>query len=204
MNHKKNRIKVFVSYSHKDFEWAERLLAHLPQAESRGLVEYWSDQKVQAGTEAKNAIEGAIQESKVFVILVSPDYMASLFSANLEFPRIKEASQDGALIIPVLIKPTEKAAIGDLSEYEFVNEQAISTLVPREQEKLTIELADKVNTAILDHKKKIESNSGQMLASAIGGAIIGNLLLPGLGGALLGGLVGGALGGANKGSKDDD
>jgi hypothetical protein len=204
MNDRNNRLKVFVSYSQSDCEWAERLLAHLSIAESKGLVEYWSDQKIQAGSEWKQEIEKAIKQSKVFVILVSPDYVASPFSADFELPLIKEASEDEALILPVIIKPTVKAALGGLSKYQTVNDEALSSLSPKEQEKLLIKLANKINAAILEHKKKIESNSGQILASAIGGAIIGNLIIPGIGGALLGGLLGGALGGANKGGKDDD
>jgi len=49
-----------------------------------------------------------------------------------------------------------------------------------------------------------ESDSSSMIAPAIGGALIGNLLFPGIGGVIVGGLLG-ALAGAKskKGGQDD-
>lgn len=204
MENKRNRLKVFLSYSHNDSEWVERLMAHLNKADSKGLVEYWSDQKLIPGSNWKELITEAIKEAKVFVILVSPDYVASPFSADVEFPLINEAAEDGALILPVLVKPVSNSAIQGLSKYQFTNINALNNLSPREQEKLIIDIAEKINSAIIEHKKKIESNSGQVLASTIGGAIIGNMLIPGLGGLILGGLTGIVLSNANKGDKNDN
>jgi hypothetical protein len=204
MENKRNRLKVFLSYSHNDKEWAERLMAHLNKAESKGLVEYWSDQKVIAGSDWQEQITEAIKEAKVFVILVSPDYVASPFSADIEYPLINEAAEDGALILPVLVKPVSNSAIHGLNKYQFTNINALSSLSPREQEKLIIDIAEKINVAIIEHKRKVESNSGQVLASTIGGAIIGNMIIPGLGGVILGGLTGIVLSSANKGDKNDN
>lgn len=200
---KSDRLKVFLSYSHKDSEWAERLMAHLNTAESQGLVQYWSDKLLCPGDEWQKKVKEEIEKSKVFVILLSPEYLASQFSSDVEFPLIKEASDDGALIIPVLIKPVSLSAYRGLQEYQFSNNEALSELPPRQQERLIIDIAQRINVAIMEHKKKTDSNSGQVLASTIGGAVIGNILIPGVGGAILGGLLGGVLGNSKKGGKKD-
>ena len=199
MGAKKNRIKVFLSYSHSDREWVGRLLAHLSQAESKGLIEYRSYQEAETSTKLKSDIKRAIEESKVFVIFASPDYMASSLLTEFELPLIKKALKEETLILPVGVKPTDNAIITDFADCQWVNAEAISLLSPRKQEELIIELAGKINAAILDHKKKAGAGSSQVLASAIGGAIVGNLLLPGIMGALLGGLLGGAVGKASRG-----
>ena len=187
MSADKNRLKVFLSYSHSDWEWVERLLAHLSQAESKGLVEYQNYQEVNSITRLKKDIKSSIDESKVFVIFASPDYMASSLLTEFELPLIKKALKAKTLILPVKVNPIENTTIAGLGDYQWINDQAISLLSPRKQEELIIELAGKINAAILDHKQKLESGSSQVLASAIGGAIFGNLLLPGMMGALLGG-----------------
>ena len=199
MDAKKNRLKVFLSYNHSDWEWVERLLAHLSQVESKGLIEYRSYQEIQPGEEIDKKIKRSIEEAKVFVIFASPDYMTSSFLTEFELPLIKKTLKAKTLILPVIVKPTERATIAGLDHYQWVNDQPISLLSPRKQEELIIELASKINSEILDRKQKIEASSSQMLASAIGGAIFGNLLLPGIMGALLGGLLGGAVGKASRG-----
>ncbi len=203
MKKKNERIKVFLSYSHKDSEWAERLKAHLTKAESQGLVEYWNDQELLTGSELKQQIKNAINESKVFVILVSSDYFSSQFANFVELPLIQKAVVEGALILPVLINDFQFQMLNEFQTYQFINSQSLKSMPPRQQEQLIIEIAKKINTAISDYKKNIETNSVQVLASAIGGATIGNLLLPGGGGAIIGGLIGGVLGNANKGVKNN-
>jgi hypothetical protein len=203
MENKPDRFKVFLSYSKSDCEWAERLMAHLNKAESMGLVEYWSDQQLELGDSWNKEITKAIKEAKVFVILVSPNYIASPFCADIEFPLIKEAADDGALILPILVNPVSFSSLKGLQQYQFFNSEALKSLPPRQQEKLLLEVAEKINTAIIEHKRKIESNSSQVLASTIGGAIIGSMIIPGIGGALLGGFFGGALGNTKKEDKDD-
>jgi hypothetical protein len=56
--------KVFISYSHKDEQWKERLLTHLnvPALEGHYLV--WHDQDITVGSEWYKAIEKDLNEAK--------------------------------------------------------------------------------------------------------------------------------------------
>jgi hypothetical protein len=208
MHKKTDKLKVFLSYSHTDSEWVERLLAHLDAADSRGLVEYWSDKKITKGSNWKKEIKCLIKEAKVFVMFISPEYIASPFCSNVESPLIKVAKKNSRLIIPILVKPVGLNTIKELSEYQFINNVALHSLPPRQQEQLIIEVAELINAQIIEHTKYTEISSSQVIASSIGGAIIGTMVLPvlgSLGGALLGGLLGGVVGSnASKGDRDDD
>lgn len=51
------------------------------------------------------------------------------------------------------------------------------------------------------HQKK---DNSAIPALAIGGAILGNLIVPGVGGALFGGLIGGLLGANSKKDSDNE
>ena len=46
------RTKLFISYSHRDRGWLEQLKSHLALLERRGLVQVWSDTRIQLPRDA--------------------------------------------------------------------------------------------------------------------------------------------------------
>ncbi len=80
------RTNVFISYSHKDKKWLERLQAHLKPLERAGLVDRWDDTRIEAGDEWRKEIRQALDAARVVVLLVSADFMASDFIAKDELP----------------------------------------------------------------------------------------------------------------------
>src|SRR2546425_10101985 len=78
--------RVFVSYSHKDQRWLDRLHVHLKPLERQGLVELWDDTRIAAGTIWRSEIKQAIDTAQVAVLLISADFLASDFIAADELP----------------------------------------------------------------------------------------------------------------------
>jgi V8-like Glu-specific endopeptidase len=91
------REGVFVSYSHKDHEWLERLqIALAPLKEKLTL---WDDTKIRAGAEWEREIEKGIDGARIAVLLVSQHFLASEFIGNKEIPRILNASRNSGLTV---------------------------------------------------------------------------------------------------------
>ena len=66
--------KIFVSYSHKEADWAKEFAQALSQ---RGL-RVWIDQlAVKAGESIGEAVEKGLRESDVFVTLIDPSTLSS-------------------------------------------------------------------------------------------------------------------------------
>ena len=144
---KATRNKVFVSYSHKDPIWLEKVQTHLKVLEHLGIeVNLWDDTQIKAGDKWRAEIENALAETKVAILLVSTDFLASDFIAKDELPPfLKAAEEEGATILPVIVKPSLFAKT-KLSIFQAVNDPSkpLSTLSEAEQDAILVKLAERV------------------------------------------------------------
>ena len=78
-------MKAFISYSHKDESYLERLKVHLTQMKRDDLINDWTDKEIHAGESLDNVINDALSSSDLFLALISPDYIASNYCYDKEF-----------------------------------------------------------------------------------------------------------------------
>ena len=96
---------VFISYSHKDEDWKDRLVTHLGVLREQGLLDLWDDRQIGAGEEWEQKINDAMSSASVAILLVSPDSLTSKFILRQEVSRLlQRREQEGLLIYPVIVK----------------------------------------------------------------------------------------------------
>ena len=137
-----NRSKVFISYSHNDREYLDRLQVHLKPLE--GKIDLWDDTKIKPGAKWKEEVEKALDSARVAVLLISADFVASDFIKNHELPRLLEAAEnDGAIIIPLILKHSLFTRIQELAQFQAINDPSkpLVSLSESEQEKILVDLA---------------------------------------------------------------
>lgn len=100
------RTKIFVSYSRDDGEWLGRLALHIAVLERSGLIDVWSDARIEAGADWEQAIELALSSAKIAVLLVSPAFLASQFIWQHEIPRIVAHAKQGMDVLPLIVSPS--------------------------------------------------------------------------------------------------
>lgn len=137
------RDQVFISYSHADSEWLIRLQTMLVPLARAGL-KIWADTDIKPGEEWKKIIAEALTRTKVAVLLISPDFLASNFIHENELPPLLEAAKnEGLTIFWVPIRPSlYKHTI--ISDYQAAHPPSLplSTLDPARQEDALAKIAE--------------------------------------------------------------
>jgi hypothetical protein len=100
-------LRVFVSFAHHDVDMAERMRVHLKALVRSGhAAEIWFNGDKSAAETWSVGISQAIARSDVFVLLLSPDYIASDYIMDCELPNIRHRAQEAnALTVPLILRP---------------------------------------------------------------------------------------------------
>lgn len=141
---------VFISYSRKDQRWLERLIVHLRPLEREGLVDLWSDKKLEGGVKWREELRGALASAQVAILLVSADFFASEFITTNELPPLLEkARRDGTTILSVIVSPC-RFARSPLSKYQSMNDPArpLVQMQRSGRERLWVRIAERVEDVV--------------------------------------------------------
>jgi hypothetical protein len=98
-------VKVFCSYSYRDESLVDELFLHLSVLRRQGVIEGWHDRKIVAGEDWEGAIDSALNDAQLILLLISPDYLASDYIYDVEMKRAVERQAAGeAVVIPIILR----------------------------------------------------------------------------------------------------
>ncbi len=164
------RDGVFVSYSHADKKWLERLKVHLKPLERDHQIVIWNDTKLRSGDKWLVEINKALSTPDVAILLVSADFLASDFIHRNELPPLLEASEkEGLIILPVLIGSCSFTN-SPLGQFQAINDprQPLNLLTEGQVDEVFSQLFNRVlgifSTPALASKlaRKTESRTAQV------------------------------------------
>jgi hypothetical protein len=99
--------KVFISYSHQDEGWKNRVVRQLGVLAAEGL-EVWDDRRIDGGDDWLAEIEQAIAACDVALLLISSHFLTSKFILGQEIPALlQRREQQGIRVIPVILSPCQ-------------------------------------------------------------------------------------------------
>ena len=90
---------LFISYSHQDREWLDRLKKWLQPLEKAGMVNIWDDSRLIPGSQWAVEIEQALAKAKVALLLVSQNFLTSEFITTKELPTLLDAAKKRGLLV---------------------------------------------------------------------------------------------------------
>ena len=156
----------FISFSHQDEAWLEKLKVFLKPLHRHGRLQLWDDSKIRHGAEWYEDIRRAMETARVAFVLVSPDFLASDFCMMEEFPYLVERAEAGGLmLLPILVRPCSSEVLKRerwLPDHQARPslDQPLSTLAEPEVERRLSAIVDESLTSLeqLPERKPLETS----------------------------------------------
>ncbi len=100
------KIKLFISYSHKDEELKEQFDNHLSTLKRMGFIEVWNDREITASDEWEQEIDENLNDADIIACLISSDFISSdyCFSKEMELA-IEKHDNHEAKVLPIIVRP---------------------------------------------------------------------------------------------------
>jgi tetratricopeptide (TPR) repeat protein len=118
--------KIFISYSHKDEEWKDRVNKHLQVFQLEGKWRTWDDRQIPVGTAWEKEITDAIQSAHAAVLLISTEFLTSDFIRNKEVPLVLDRWKKNEIIVfPVIVEPCSWQAVPWLKQMQVFPKDGI-------------------------------------------------------------------------------
>ncbi len=144
------RDSIFISYSHEDQAWLEKLRVHLkPHIRKRRLA-VWDDTLIKPGADWKEEIRRALANAKVAVLVVSPHFLASDFITDEEAPEILASARDAGLTVIWFVVGACAYDQTDLPKYQAAldPERPLEGLTPAELNASLVEVCRTISDAL--------------------------------------------------------
>lgn len=114
-------MRAFISYSHHDAAALERLHVHLANLQRDGQIETWYDRNILAGDILEDEIMRELEAADLFLLMISPDFIASNYCVEREMQRALERHEAGdARVVPIITEPCDWAAMPPLRQLKAV------------------------------------------------------------------------------------
>lgn len=114
-------MRAFISYSHHDKSALDRLHVHLKNLTRDGHIETWYDRDILAGSDLDAEIERELEGANLFLLMVSPDFIASDYCVEREMKRALERHAAGAArVVPIIVEECDWKAMSELRQLKAV------------------------------------------------------------------------------------
>lgn len=163
------REHVFVSYSHKDSEWKDRLVTQINAAQSKKVIS-WDDTKIHVGNDWLSELYDIIDKASVAILLVSAEFLTSKFINTHEIPRLLQRHISGGLqLIPLIVKPCPWKQIDWLSRMQVSpwEGKPLSLFEENEAEAHLALIAEKIATSTKRNKMSYLPPIGDMVTRSV-------------------------------------
>ncbi len=164
-----DRDQVFISYSHQDTVWLDKLMVYLRTKERDGKIDRLSwDGLIRPGQKWYDEIQGYLDSAKVAVLLVSQSFLASEFIYREELPKILKAAEKKHLtLFWCLVRPCLYRD-SPIWEYQAAHDpsRAWSELDEAGLDALLVKIADKLAQALASTKPLTSQPAGEEFSAA--------------------------------------
>jgi internalin A len=139
---------AFVSYSHKDKDWLDKVRKFVAPRGAFGddALDLWDDSRIPPGAEWFDEIDQAIRQSAYSILLASQDFLDSEFIWKHEVPKLIEMRAQGHVVFWIPIRPslTSRTVLGKL-QAAWDPAKPLSTLSEPDQDMALVKIAETID-----------------------------------------------------------
>jgi hypothetical protein len=146
------RSGIFISYSHNDRRWLEKLQLMLKPLVRANALAFWDDTQIRPGARWRDEIAAAIAAARVALLLVSPSFLDSDFIAENELPPLLEAAERRGLTIFWVAVSASMYRATALAGYQAANDpqRPLDSLRPAALNKELVRICEQVALAAVE------------------------------------------------------
>jgi hypothetical protein len=145
-----HRKTVFLSYSHRDKRWLEKIRTMLRPLERKDLIHLWDDSVIGPGQKWRAALDRAAASASVVVFLVSRNFIASDFIANNELAPIIRTAEERNITIMWLLLSDCLYDETPLRDYQAAHDisKPLDRLTPARQNEELVKVAKQIRRVV--------------------------------------------------------
>ena len=114
-------MQTFISYSHRDTGVLHRLRVHLTTLKRDGYITEWYDREILAGDVLDDKIGAELEHADIFLLLISPDFIASDYCIGREMQKALERHDaDEARVVPIIVEPCDWKSMDNLRRLKAI------------------------------------------------------------------------------------
>ncbi len=107
INEQKNsKLKLFISYSHKDEEYVEEFRKWLALLKQNGIIEEWYDRKIVPGKNWEKEIENNLSDADIVCLFLSQNFLASEYCQKEKEEAYNLKKRKNIAVIPIILSPS--------------------------------------------------------------------------------------------------
>lgn len=160
-------VNIFISYSHADEAYKDRLEKHLNILQRNGIVSTWNDRKIGAGEEWDKKIKSEIETAQIILLLISVDFLSSNYCYDIEIKRaIERHDRCEAVVIPVILRKCDwkDTAFGKL---QALPKDAVPVKSFPDEDEALYSIVEGIKRSISQLKEKQDVNSEKPNSNSI-------------------------------------
>ena len=118
------RHQVFISYSHKDIEWFDKLQLVLAPVEAFHGLKVWDDKEIEPGEFRHDAISRALAQTKIALCIISQNFFNSAYITENELSYLVEESKKQRVRLMLIAASEVDLQNSPLRHIQFANDPA--------------------------------------------------------------------------------
>ena len=154
-------MKTFVSYTHQDERWFDQLKLHIAPLLRNGTISIWSDHHILAGQPLNSEIESNMATAELFILVLSPAYLASDYCMNVELEHaISRYQLNEVRIIPIIVESCKWDSIPNLKDLKIIPKDAKPVSKWSDKNSAFVGVVEEIEQIVrIETEKKVIDNS---------------------------------------------